>query len=76
MPLKEQSKENKFQEKIDKKDKSLYSIKISDNEYSTIIKHVKDNKHIDITTANSSSKKKSEQLAAKLALIKYHVISE
>ena len=50
--------------------------KISDNKYSTIIKQVKDEKQITISNHISTSKKKSEQLAAKLALIKYHVISD
>ena len=50
--------------------------KISDNKYSTVIKHLEDKKEITISNHISTSKKKSEQFAAKLALIKYHVISD
>ena len=48
--------------------------KTSDNEFSTIIIHMMDGKNIHISNASSSTKKKSEQLAAKSALVKYHVI--
>ena len=52
------------------------TIKISDDKFSTVVKHLRDEKEIIISEYTSTSKKKSEQYAAKLALIKYHVISE
>lgn len=48
--------------------------KISDNEYYTTVIYIKDNENIHICEATSSTKKKTEQLAAKFALVKFHVI--
>ena len=53
--------------------------KLSDSDYSTVIKYNNPqtgDSNIIISNCKAKTKKKSEQLGAKMALIKYHVISE
>lgn len=76
--------ENNFKEQLLKyfqhnyKCNPIYNTtKIEDNEYVSIVSYICtiSNKTIDINTAKSLNKKKAEQLAARGALMKYHVIS-